>query len=965
MSEKHRYICNSPDKITANSSNELLASNALQKKYMLALNAAETVILHPSFLCPGLKKKGDELHLFMLVDGRFYNTFDSSEGKQDKKAGPALSGAVNRFLKIVSWKSIDKTRHTPQPLFTSNDQAKQKIEVHYLWCTNELKNDLMLDKDGNSFAQIHPKVLQLYQHKGLYWGFQIVIKKLQNDTPGLYDISWVNYKKAEPEDEPGYFYDLQDQCVTEFNKTYRNEYHPLSCDVSSNKKPVFTEQETEIQGYHPLYISDKDCLGIGHLSDVHVSSRQHLFTQSKAKLIEGDNGSNEIGDMVNTSYSTLKNLMGQMAEDKDIDLLIFTGDLIDYNRNYNPDYEKDKTKHEKKSSEIWELLNLDNLADSPSDDVAEDGESEDKKVRDKQRYPVGIDNLVIYELFRDYYNHNEKPIMLISGNHEGYTLPYGISPRVKVWSSINSTYNWLNRLTVDETIVKSIKQTQDNKKKIEEAEKAEKGPNIYDNRANEGIPADTNLTITEAILMYGPDYARVVMSASYDFGGERNFRPENMDWFYHVFTPLSSFYTTYGEQCFIGLGWGNDERFVGHIPKAQGEWKTGGFLPRSVEGVTKPQLEILEQGLKKSKKNNLLLSHFTFVNYSNTRPINETGKVVFSSSLGVHDYGTFEENRSKVYPIIKDQVQYSLSGHSHRCGLYQFGNKVKSVNPRGISRTWSVNGQAPKDGKFHPVGGGCRMLVAASGGPIPGQNYNHELFNLGLDRPSGNYIKFSGSSEAEIGIKMAANENSKPRLAVALDYADLFLRDDQKTGVFTRFESEEDEEPFIVELSEEIKLDAEEFIDQVMLMVFQDDGKRIDIPGIATDFIRKENRFKVKMTTDSFDEQLKKAAKKYSMGFLKIWIKSGGKSIETYDTDKQWVFPVELISKQKQASKEYEETMKYARAEGAYQITDKMIEEGMKSIEEKVYGYLVRRHTFYGEIPDFRFYKLIKPYEYK
>ena len=936
MSESYRYIHNSPDKISVNSTNELIASSSVQKKYLLALNAAEAVILHPSFLCPALKKAGDELHLYMLADGRLYNAYNSAEGKQDKKAGAALSGAVNRFIKIVSWDSIDKTRHADQPLFASNDDAKQNIEVHYLWCTNELKNELMLDKDGNPFAQIHPKVFNMYQQKGLYWGFQIIIKNLPNDVAGLYNISWVNYLPAESEEQQGRFFELQDQCVTDFNKTYRNEYHPLSCDVSDAEKPAFTKKETEILTYHPLYISDKDCLGIGHLSDVHVSSRQHLFTQSKAKLIEGDNGS-EIGGMVNTSYSTLKNLMGQMAKDPDIDLLIFTGDLIDYNRNHNPDHGKDQSEQSTKSSEIWKELNLDNLTD-------------------KKRYPVGIDNLVIYELFRWYYKTHKKPIMLISGNHEAYTLPYGISPRVKLWSSINSSYNLFNKLTVDETIAKSIKQAEENKKKIEATEKAEKGPNIYDNRANEGIPADHNLTITEAILMYGPDYARVVMSASYDFGGERNFRPDNLDWFYHVFTPLSSFYITYGEQCFIGLGWGDDERFVGHIPKVQGEWKAGGFLPRSTQGVTNIQLEIIEQALEKGKANNLLLSHFTFVNYSNTRPISEKGRVVFASSLGEHDYGTFEENRPKVYKLLQQhQIQYTLSGHSHRCGLYQFGEKVKSVNPRGISRTWSVNGQAPKECQYHP-GAGCRMLVAASGGPIAGQNYDHELFNWGLDRPSGNYIKFNGSSEAEVGIMVASTPNSKPRLAVALDYADLFLRDDKKTGVFTHFESEKNKAPFIVELNEEIKLNAEEFIDQVMLVVFQKDGTRIDIPGIATEFNRKENRFMVKMTNEGFDEQLNMAADKYSMGFLKIQLKSAGKSVATYDTDKHWVFPVELISRQQLASKEYEEVMKEARYEGSYLITEKMIEEGKKSIEEKVFGYLVRRHRLYGEIPNFDFY---------
>jgi hypothetical protein len=152
---------------------------------------------------------------------------------------------------------------------------------------------------------------------------------------------------------------------------------------------------------------------------------------------------------------------------------------------------------------------------------------------------------------------------------------------------------------------------------------------------------------------------------------------------------------------------------------------------------------------------------------------------------------------------------------------------------------------------------------------------------------------------------------------------------------------------------------------KIVLVVFQKDGERIDIPGEASEFNRKENRFKVKMTSDGFDEHLKKATKKYSMGFLKIQLKAGGKSVTAYDTDRHWVFPVELISKQKQASEEYEKTMNKARSEGAYQITDKMIDDGKKSIADNIHGYLIRRHLKYGEIPDFTTYKRLFSDEYK
>jgi hypothetical protein len=66
-----------------------------------------------------------------------------------------------------------------------------------------------------------------------------------------------------------------------------------------------------------------------------------------------------------------------------------------------------------------------------------------------------------------------KPIFLIAGNHENYADIYAISPRTKGTLS----------------------------------DKAKEEPGSGWRRANEGVPADHNLSIYEACLMYGPDYS--------------------------------------------------------------------------------------------------------------------------------------------------------------------------------------------------------------------------------------------------------------------------------------------------------------------------------------------------------------------------------------------------------------------------------------------------------------------------
>ena len=108
--------------------------------------------------------------------------------------------------------------------------------------------------------------------------------------------------------------------------------------------------------------------------------------------------------------------------------------------------------------------------------------------------------------------------------------------------------------------------------------------------ANAGIPADHNLTIAEAILMYGPDYARAPMSGIASGWSTTNFQPQNKDWFYTVLSPLTDFVLDYRDQRLIALGWGDAERFIG--TGGLGSW--GAMLPRAVESVSDGQLALFD-----------------------------------------------------------------------------------------------------------------------------------------------------------------------------------------------------------------------------------------------------------------------------------------------------------------------------------------------------------------------------------
>ena len=219
--------------------------------------------------------------------------------------------------------------------------------------------------------------------------------------------------------------------------------------------------------------------------------------------------------------------------------------------------------------------------------------------------------------------------------------------------------------------------------------------------------------------------------------------------------------------------------------------------------------------------------------YAADRPFSERGTVDYSvpsARPGQYDFGTFESNRDFLYALLaSNQIHYTLSGHSHRAGLYH----IDSVAPSNlgkygqVNQTLSVRATAPgKDPRTYPLppAGKSAILVSPSSGPIPVQNINGELANLGLDTPAGSYIHFSGSKASEIGLKTASQApQAKPRLAVVLDYADVMGQKKGK-GVFTRFESATTGGPFTVEVNPDLKLKGD-WIESISLYVV--DGKAV------------------------------------------------------------------------------------------------------------------------------------------
>lgn len=339
----------------------------------------------------------------------------------------------------------------------------------------------------------------------------------------------------------------------------------------------------------------------------------------------------------------------------------------------------------------------------------------------RRGYSPGVDIIGFYSLLMRFCRAKAKPVFGIAGNHDAYAKPFGISPRA---------------VTV---------------------------------RANAGIPADLNLTLYEAVLAFGPTFG--------DFSAPRpgrisSFDAEWMEWFYTVFTPFADASIQLHKQRVVCLGWGNDEDMSGG---GQGF----AHLPRADDSVTSVQLKLLQNASAKHKEQRVVvISHFTVASFEEQVPMVRGGAPVVGA-LRTHgdedefNMGTFEQNHDQFLALLKDRkITCILTGHSHRRGLYFMGDA--QVDVKAGSASFPVTIRDPEiyeiasqqDHKMPAI------IVSDSGGPYPRYNWTGEFRGWGSDKPGGSIVRFTTEGDVR-DIKVIRAGSAKPRLSVALDYADM------------------------------------------------------------------------------------------------------------------------------------------------------------------------------------------------
>ncbi len=695
------------------------------------------VIVHPSLGSPLIVADEKRISLFIIAAQSLRKAFLAGNGHDATFAAAGADNVrqiVNQHLKIHLWETVNADRRDlskgDRPLFAQN--ATHQIDCYYL---GKLGEELH-DRQGRHFANLRASTRNQFAAMNLGEVFQIDISGYPFVSETLYDAYWAvrdSGTSAQGAESP--FLDLSDLRVMQFvAKTWRGGRGADHAGETAGKGPLCAfkvdaqkgvtfapDPAVALQSRHPIVIpaAGKDRLNFGHLSDVHLSARQHAYKGRQATVIP--EVSEPIGELANNNADNFFDLLAQFGSDPQVDVLIITGDLYDHLHNFDPASRDTAT-----TGQLWEAMYVDSI----------------KAVRERaEEYPYGIDGLAVYSLLVDFYTRYRKPVLLISGNHEAYEYPYGISPRKKAIG-----------------------------------------------RVNEGIPLDHNLTIYEAILLYGPGYDKVLK----DF----NFSGENFDWFATVFSPLADVALTYNHQCLVGLEWGNDESF------ARSKIRGGGTLPRAMKSPGQSQRALIDASLTEGKET-VLYSHFTLINYSLEKSLEETGVIdIHSAMFSDYDHGASHGDRSSLYQrfINHPKLKLSLAGHSHRAGLYVCDQLTKTIYPAGSGRMGvshdpaqaveyvpqvKTSGYYPEDPatKNAPWKNRTRVFVTASTGPVPKQNLKGEMSGQGMEFPSAGKIVFNGS-EPEIRLVKTRSQSAKPRFAVACDYLDLM-----KDGFWEHFKA--------------------------------------------------------------------------------------------------------------------------------------------------------------------------------
>jgi len=253
---------------------------------------------------------------------------------------------------------------------------------------------------------------------------------LKNISRGMHNIWWVNTDDYHETHERPEWWNLvrhikdYSSGKSDLPRPFKKELKAYGGDViDTSNNPKKKEQNENIKAaiYHPFFVTTKKNLSIGHVTDIHLDSRMEVYGQCEASVIEVNENcppvaagnmrkitNNEFHVSLKKRIANFNNIFKDICEkliQKGADMLVITGDLVDYNRGlHTPQTHRTCFTP---ISEAWKALS--------------------SKVYSDEYYKDDRNWFMFYKKLLELYDKpNAVPIFTMLGNHD--YVNYGMAP---------------------------------------------------------------------------------------------------------------------------------------------------------------------------------------------------------------------------------------------------------------------------------------------------------------------------------------------------------------------------------------------------------------------------------------------------------------------------------------------------------------------------------------------------------
>lgn len=409
------------------------------EKEVLEHRAVDGAVIFPSLGSPAIVKKEENEDAFLELI-----VFCEVENLQ--------RGEAMHHLRMAPWKSKDSVFGYKEEFVSKYCNDKELIKVSRPYKVSDVGfGDGDKSKDYNDdfklkLGHMNPYPWIIESLKDFQYVYKISIN-LKSTNTGMYNIWWLTKEDYYKTREKVSWWNLIKHLALLLSGKHKRPRDPKKELKEFDEKVVDSKDENKNENiratiYHPVYITKARDLKIGHLTDLHLDSRMELYAQSEASVIEVEEncpprGTTErevdnpefhipIKDKI-ANFNDIFIDLCKRLKNKKANMIVITGDLIDYNRGiHTPQtYKKEFIP----ISKMWEALGASVFKED--------------KYRDDRNW------FLFYEKLLKVYDECQIPVYTLLGNHD--YVNYAPSPWATKGFSWNGVYD--QNLTLYESAI--------------------------------------------------------------------------------------------------------------------------------------------------------------------------------------------------------------------------------------------------------------------------------------------------------------------------------------------------------------------------------------------------------------------------------------------------------------------------------------------------------------------------------